>query len=150
MRLTHETGIATLLQFIVLGLMNVAGTINSTVHSCRTEENDCLTNIFVSSILFLLLMGWFGLVCLVGYMAQERRSKRLAQLLIAAQGLIALVSVFSIRFPTDLLGQITSVVALISAIWIITLAYRLMRSGGQRITRTKTGRQRRSPRQRVD
>lgn len=143
LRLTHETGVATLLQFIVLGLLNIIGTVNSTVAACRDGGGGCLVEIFVSSILFLLMMSYFAFVCLLGYMAQERRSRRFSQLLIGAESLIALVALASLKFPTDALGQITSLVALVSALWIIMMAYRVMKSGGKRITRLDASRPRR-------
>lgn len=141
MKLQYETGIATLVQFMVLGLLNIAGTVSSTVGSCRKEGGECATEIFASAILFLLLIGWLGLLYGLGFAAQEKRSRRLSQALIAAEGLTALVSLVSFKYPSNTFGQLISLVALVLSLWVILLAYRLMRAGNKRITRT--GRQRR-------
>ena len=138
MKLTYETATATLIQFIVLGLLNIANGLDSIVTTCHHAGGDCVGNIFSSLIFYILAVGWFGVVLVVGYAAQEKRSKRLAQLLIAAEGLIALVALFNIKlnlaYHSGLLSLFTSVVDVLLATWIITLAYRLMRAGGKRIT----------------
>jgi hypothetical protein len=146
MRLTYETATATLIQFIVLGLLNIANGLDSIVTTCHHTGGDCVGNIFSSLIFYILTVGWFGMVLVVGYAAQESRSKRLAQLLIAAEGLIGLVALFNIKlnlaYHSGFLSLGTSVVDLLLAIWIITLAYRLMRAGGKRITPRQRSRKR--------
>lgn len=139
MKLTYETGIATLIQFITLSLLNIATGTNSVVTTCRHSGGDCVSNLIVSMIFFILVAGWFAAVWLLGYMAQERRSRRLAQLLIAAEAFIALIALFNAKHRTDALSLVTSLIDLILAIWIITLAFRLMRAGGGRVvTGTRT------------
>jgi len=70
----------------------------------------------------------------VGYAAQDRRSRRIAQLLIGLEGLTGLVALFDAKhFPT-VLGLITSLIDLCFAAWVILLAWRLMRAKGGRIT----------------
>jgi uncharacterized membrane protein HdeD (DUF308 family) len=146
MKLSYETGTATLIQFMVLGVLNIFNGLNSIVATCRSGH-DCVTNALVSAILYILLVGWFAILWVLGYMAQERRSKLLAQMLIAAEGLVALVALFNVKHHNDLIGLVTSVVDLVLALWIITLAFRLMLSGGQRVVKTgRSGRNR--PRQR--
>jgi len=142
MKLTYETGTATLIQFIVLGLLNIGTALTSTVHDCRQENADCLGTIFISFIFYLVVVGWFAAVWVLGYMAQERRSRRLAQLLIMAEGLIALVALFDAKHHNDKLGLITSVADFVLALWIISLAWRLMRSGGRRIVSSQRPRRR--------
>jgi hypothetical protein len=132
MRLTYETAIATLIQFIVLSFLNIATGLNSVVTTCHSG-NDCVSNLVVSIIFYLLATAWFGCVWILGYAAQERRSKRLAQLLIAAEAFIALIAFFNAKHHTDTLSLITSITDLLLAIWIITLAYRLMKAGGGRV-----------------
>jgi len=137
MKLTYETATATLIQFIVLGLLNIANGLDSIVTTCHHAGGDCLGNVFSSLIFYILTVIWFGMVLFVGYIAQERRSKRLAQLLIAAEGLISLVALFNIKlnlkYHSGFLSLGTSLLDLALAIWVITLAYRLMRAGGKRI-----------------
>jgi hypothetical protein len=136
MKLTYETGTATLIQFIVLGLLNIATGIGSTVSSCRTDS-DCLGSVFLNFIFYLVLVAWFGTVTVLGFAAQQKRSKRLAQILICAEGLVALVSLFDAKHHNDLLGLITSVADFILAAWVIILAFRLMRANGGRVVRTQ-------------
>ena len=143
-KLTHETSLATMIQFIVMGLLNIANGLNSIVTNC-VEGSSCVSNLFGSVIYFMLITGWFGFIVLLGYMAHERRSKRFAQALIAAEGMVALIAYFNARHYPDHLGLITSLVDLVLALWIITLAFRLMRSGGKRITKQRPRQRRRSP-----
>ncbi|HEX7632921.1 MAG TPA: hypothetical protein VF401_01195 [Candidatus Saccharimonadales bacterium] len=148
MRFKYETAVITLVQFIVLSLLGIANGLNSIVSTCHTDHGDCISNTIVSLIFFLLTCAWFAFIWVLGYTAQERRSKRIAQLLICAEGLIALVALFNAKHHTDLLGLSTSVIDLVLAVWIITLAWRLMRSGGGRIVskqRAGNGRARRRP-----
>lgn len=141
--MTYETATATLIQFIVLSLLNIANGVNSVVTTCRQDGGSCISNLLVSMIFYLLVVLWFGFVWILGYAAQERRSKRLAQVLIAAELAIALVAYFNIRHHNhkDFLGVTTSVIDLVLALWVITLAYRLMKAKGGRVV----VRQRRRP-----
>lgn len=143
MRLKYETGVATLIQFVTLSALNIATGIGSVVDGCRAEEGDCLGNALLSLVFYVLIASWFGFVWFLGYTAQARRSKRLAQLLIGAELAILAVASFNIRLNRsndgDILSLATSLIDVILALWVIFLAYRLMRSGGGRIT----GRQRR-------
>lgn len=137
MKLTYETGTATLIQFIVLGLMNILTGLDSVVQTCRHDSTNCLENVLTSFVFYLLIIAWFGIVCVIGFFAQHRRSRRLAQLLILAEILIAFVAFFNIKlnlkYHNGILSLMTSAADLILAIWIITLAYRLMRSGAGRV-----------------
>jgi hypothetical protein len=146
MKLTYETATATLIQFIVLGLLNIANGLDSIVTTCHHAGGDCVGNIFSSLIFYILTVGWFGMVWILGYLAQERRSKRLAQLLMATEALIGLVALFNIKlnlaYHSGFLSLGTSLADLLLAIWIITLAYRLMRAGGKRITPRQRSRKR--------
>jgi hypothetical protein len=139
MHLKYQTAVATLVQFILLSLLGIANGLNSIVTTCHSSGSDCVSNTIVSLIFFILTAAWFGAIWIVGYAAQERRSKRLAQLLICGEGLVALVAYFNARHHTDALGLITSIVDLILALWIITLAFRLMRSSGGRIVTKQRG-----------
>jgi hypothetical protein len=140
-KLTYQTAIATLVQFITLSFLGIANGLNSIVTTCRHDGNDCISNVIVSIIFFILTALWFGAIWILGTIAQERRSKRLAMLLIGAEGFVALIAYFNARHHTDILGLVTSLIDLVLAIWIITLAYRLMRAEGKRIT--NSGRRRR-------
>lgn len=145
MKLTYETAIATLIQFVTLTLLNVANGLNSVISTCHSSGSDCISNMIVSLIFFLLTAAWFAFVWVLGYSAQERRSRRLAQLLIAAEALIALVAFFNAKHHTDWLSLATSIIDLGLSLWIITLAWRLMKSGGGRVV-TQKSRPRQRPR----
>ena len=70
----------------------------------------------------------------------------MAQLLICIEGFIALVALFSVKLSLSnksIAGFIGSLCFLALAAWIIVLAFRLMRSGGKRITGGQQRRRRR-------
>jgi len=142
MKLKYQTAIATLIQFVTLTLLNVATGTVSVISTCHDGNGDCVSNLLVSLIFFLLVALWFGFVWVLGYTAQERRSKRLAQILILAEALIALVALFNVKHHTDPLSLITSVIDLGLSIWVVTLAYRLIKAGGSRIVTKQRPRRR--------
>lgn len=141
MKLTYETGTATLIQFITLGMLNILTGLDSIIQTCRHDGTNCLENVFTSFVFYILIVGWFGIVCVIGYAAEQKRSRRLAQLLILAEIMIAFVAFFNIRlnlkYHNGFLTLITSLADLVLAIWIITLAYRLMKAGSGRVVTTK-------------
>jgi hypothetical protein len=137
MKLTYETGVATLAQFVVMGFLNIAVQIDSIITTCTHSGGDCLGNAITSIGFYIAVMIWFGFVMVVGYAAQARRSKRVAQLLIAIEALVALVALYNIKSHSGFFGFVTSLVDVVLAIWIIILAYRLMKSGGRRVVNKK-------------
>jgi hypothetical protein len=144
----YQTGIITFIQFVLLSLLGIANGLNSIVTTCHAAGNDCISNLIVSLIFFILTTAWFAFIWILGYAAQDRRSRRLAQVLIAAEAMIALVALFNARHHTDFLGLATSLIDLVLAIWVIVLAFRLMRAKGGRVVtkqRHGRGRQRRRP-----
>ena len=143
MKLTYETGTATLIQLIVLGLLNITTGISSTVTSCH-KETDCLGSVLINFVFYVVLIGWFFALTVLGFAAQAKRSKRLAQLLIMAEGLVALVALFDVKHHNEVLGLSTSAGDLILSLWIISLAFRLMRSGGGRVVVKQRSRRRKS------
>lgn len=143
MKLTYETGVATLVQFVLISFLNILTAIGSTAHACTKDSNDCVSTLILSLLYYLLLVGWFGAVWLLGVAAQTRRSRRLAQLLIATEALIAFVALFNARHVhDDPLGKFVSIVGLVVALWVIVLAFRLMRAKGGRVVTRQRPRQR--------
>ena len=143
MKLKYQTAIATLIQFITLTLLNVADTLNSVITTCRSSHPDCVSNTILSLIVFLLIAGWFAFVWIIGYLAQEKRSKKLALLLILIEAIIGLFALFNAKHHTDILSLLTSLIDLGLAVWVILLAFRLVRAdGGRVVTRS---RRRRTP-----
>jgi hypothetical protein len=151
MRLKYQTAVATLIQFIVLSLLNLANGSVSIVTTCRHDSSNCVANLLSSAVFYILAVGWFGLLLAVGYLAQEQRNKRLAQALIAGELLTTLVACFNVKLDlgshTSLLSLslLTSLADILLALWAISLAYRLMRAGGRRITSTARSRNRKHP-----
>lgn len=138
MRLRYETGPATIAQFIVLGFLNIANTINSIIATCRHGSgSDCATNALSSFAYYILIMIWFGIIVALGTLAQVRRNRRLAQLLILAEIAVFLVAGYNIKlgisYHNGALGLITSFVDLVLAFWVISLAYRLLKAGSGRV-----------------
>lgn len=144
MKLTYQTAIATLIQFVTLTLLGIPNALVSIISTCHSDNSNCVSNMLVSLIFFLLTAAWFGFVWLLGYAAQERRSKRLAWLLIGAEALTAAVALFNTRHDTNFLTIITSLLDLLLAIWIMVLAFRLIRAKGGRVVVSQRQRQRRS------
>ncbi len=145
MKLKYETAVATLIQFVVLTLLNIATGITSVVSTWHSDRPNFVSNLLSSLVFFLLIALWFGFIWILGYAAQDRRSKHLARLLIAAEALIALVALFNIKHHNSGLGLVTSLIDLALALWVITLAYRLSRADGGRIMPKSRRRQRRPP-----
>jgi len=145
MKLTYQTGVATLIQFITLSFLGIANGVDSVVTTCRHDGSNCVSNLLVSLVFFILTALWFGLVWLLGYTAQERRSRRLAQLLIVSEAFIALIALFDTKHHTDALGLGTSLLDLALCVWIIVLAFRLMLAGNKRITTKPRARRRKDP-----
>lgn len=141
----YTTAAATLAQFIVLSFLNFASGIDSIVRECHKPDGDCATNIFVTSVYIILIVGWFAFLWVVGFTAQDRRSKRLAQLLIAAEGLVALIAAFNARNSPHVINFVTSLTDLVFALWIMILAFRLMLAKGGRVVSSGRARQRKRP-----
>jgi hypothetical protein len=143
MRLNYETGTATLIQFIVLGFLNIANAVDSIITTCNHPGADCVGNLLTSMIIFLLITSWFGVILVLGFGAQERRNKRIAWLLICAELAVIAVACYNIKlnieFHNGLLGLVTSCADVAISIWVISLAYRLIKAGGGRVVRRRPG-----------
>ena len=133
MRLRYETGTATLIQFAVVTILAFINQVTSIISTCLKHDGDCVSNSLVSLILVILVALWLGFISALGYAAQDKRSRRLAQVLVGAEGLNVMISLFNAKHFPDTLGLITSVIDLALAAWIILLAWRLMKANGGRI-----------------
>lgn len=142
MRIRYETGFATLIQFIVMSLFNVATMIGSMIAACSGERPNCGESLFLSPLYFLLVVTWFGILAALGFVTQERRSKRLALVLISAELLVLFVASINARGTEDRLSLVTSLVDIALALWVILLAVRLVRSKGGRIVARQVRRRR--------
>ncbi|HET7060410.1 MAG TPA: hypothetical protein VFH99_03820 [Candidatus Saccharimonadales bacterium] len=149
MRLKYETGIITLIQFIVMSLLSLANSLNSVITTCVKESGQCIENMIPSIILFILIAAWFAFIWILGYAVQERRGRKLSAALISAEGIIALIALFSIRHHTDWLSFGTSVVDLVLSVWVMLLAFRIFLAGDSRVvSRGGVGRKRARARRR--
>ncbi|HVA11537.1 MAG TPA: hypothetical protein VNG32_05250 [Candidatus Dormibacteraeota bacterium] len=145
MRLTYETGTAAMIQFIVLGVLNIGTALQSIITTCSHSGGDCVGNLLSSVIYYVLIVGWFGVILLLGFAAQEGRNKRLALSVICAELAVFVVAGYNIKldhfgFHNGILSLVTSCVDVLLSIWVITIAYRLTKSSGGRVVK----RQRRS------
>jgi hypothetical protein len=133
MRLRYETGTATLVQFAVVTILAFINQSASIISTCLKHDGDCVSNSLVSLITVILIAIWLGFISALGYAAQDKRSKRLARVLIAAEAFNLLISLFNAKHFPSTLGLITSVIDLLLAAWVIMLAWRLMRANGGRV-----------------
>jgi preprotein translocase subunit SecG len=144
MQLTYETGTATLIQFIVLGLLNIGDALDSIITTCNHPGGDCVGNLLSSLIFYILITVWFGIILALGFGAQERRSKRLSQALILAELAVFAVASYNINlnvnYHNGVLSLVTSCIDVIFSIWIISLAYRLMKASGGRVVKQRNRR----------
>lgn len=145
MKLTYETGIATLVQFIVLSLLNIATQVTSIVTTCHAKSSNCLTNALSSTGYFMAIVIWFAIVWILGYMAQKRRSRRLSVLLISAEAMIVIIALHNAKAHTDIIGLVTSLIDIALALWVIWLAFHLFRAGSRRIVASERSRRRHRP-----
>lgn len=147
MKFTHQTGLATLLQFILLSFLTLASQVVSVVQGCTGGDGGCIGNLLTSIIFYILVALVFGSIWLIGYGAESSRNKWLARLLFCTEGLIALVALFSFKLSlhskNNFFGMLSSLAIAALALWITVMAWRLMKSEGQRISRG--GRRRRRP-----
>jgi cytochrome c biogenesis factor len=145
MRLKYETGTATLIQFTTLALLGIPDAIVSIISSCSKPHTACVTNSFFSVVFFILVTGWFCTVWILGSITQQRRSRRLAWLLIIVEFMTMLVALFNSRHDSNVLTRGTSVLDVLLAAWVIFLAVRLARAKGGRIVSSARSRRRKPP-----
>lgn len=141
MRLRYETGIGTLVQFIATSLMNFVSTLVAIIGGCIGNSSaSCVSNALVSLILLIIIIFALGFLLVLGYAAQERRSSRLAKLLIASEALAALIYLYDTQHATNIFERLTNIVSCLLAVWVIVLAWRLSRAKGGRIVKVRARR----------
>lgn len=144
MKLTYQTGIATLVQLGVMTVLNVINGFHSSIQQCTTSDtNNCVESIILAMLYFMVLTAWFAFLWILGAAAQDRRSRRMAVVLLGAEGLVILVALFNARNHNDILGLITSLTDAALAAWVALLASRIIISGGGRVTASQRSRRRR-------
>ncbi len=137
MHLTYETGKATMIQFIVIALINLGSTIASVINACTHNGNQCVPNMLTSIVFYILIVVWFGFIMALGLQAQVKRSKPSLRLLIVAELAVFVVAAYDIHlgitYHNGAVGLFTSLLDLIFSFWVISLAFRLIRAGGRRV-----------------
>lgn len=133
MKLRYETGTATLIQFAVITLVALLTQIRGVIESCLKNGSECVSDSVISILYVILLAMWLGFVSVIGYAAEDRRSKRLAQLLLVLQIMILGPILMNIRGSHNPFDRLGSLIDLAVCVWVVILAWRLMSSNGGRI-----------------
>jgi hypothetical protein len=148
MKLRYQTGAVTLMQFAIVTIFGLLTQMGPAVDDCIKSRGDCANEV-MSSLLYVVLLGvWLIFVSVIGYAAQDRRNRRMAQLLIACEGFIGLIALFNARHFPSVVGLISSLVNLGFAILAIYLAWNIIRSRGGRIVSSSPLASRNRPRRR--
>jgi hypothetical protein len=132
-KLKYETSIVTFIQFIVMSFLYLMINLGSIISSCRGQSYNCISNSISSITLSIVIIVAFGCLWMLGYYVQNRRSQRLALLLIIVEFGIFIVELFDAHHFPNLLSLITSLIDVVLAGWVIFLAIRLYRAKGGRI-----------------
>ncbi|MGH7234078.1 MAG: hypothetical protein ACREF7_01360 [Candidatus Saccharimonadales bacterium] len=134
LKLKYETGIAATIQFIALTLLNFFSGVSTSVRQCINGSGSCAGDIALAIVYFMIITIWFGFLWLAGFAAQDRRSRRIAQALILAEGLVFLVGLYDFsKHKQSIIDMLISLVEIVSAAWIAWLAFRLIHAKGGRV-----------------
>lgn len=155
MKLRYETGIAAMIQFLVVTLLSFLVSLVDSISGCQDAGStyDCVSGIGINLLYVILVAAWFGFLWVLAYAVQDRRDHRLARILMGAEAMVLVVALFNAKhFPNhNWLALLTSLVDAVLAAWVIWLAFRLSRAKGGRITGASTrSRPRRRPTVKVD
>lgn len=132
-----KTGVATLVQFVFGTVLAFIAGVVSIIGGCRNGGVDCATNTFVSLILIIMTIAAYGVLLGIGYVAQDKRSPRLALALIALEFVGAVVFLFDARHATNFFDLATNLTSLLIAAWVIFVAFRQFRAKGARLVRRR-------------
>ena len=138
MTLRYQTATATFIQLAVMTLLVIVGGIMDVAKNCE-NSSECVTNSFLWIIIAFLMAGWYAALFAIGYFAQENRSYKLARLLIAGELFTAFIALMLVKNPSSFYSGLAAIIALIFAVWIIILAWRLYKARGSRISTTRSG-----------
>jgi hypothetical protein len=135
MKLRYETGTATMIQFAVITLVALLTQTRGVIEACLKSGSDCVSDSVISLMYVIILGLWLGFVSVIGYAAEDRRSKRLAQLLLVLQVMILGPIMMNIRGSHNIFDRFGSLIDLAVCVWVMLLAWRLMRANGGRIVK---------------
>lgn len=142
MKLYYQTGTATFIQLAVVMFLIVLNNVVSFLQSCFGSSSNCVAAAFVSMVIIVFALVWFGFLSALGYAAQDKRSKRLATALIVGQLMTALGALAILRLPGGWLAAVSAVIVAAIAGWIVVLAFRLRQAKGGRIVQKQRPRKR--------
>ena len=142
MLLYYRTAIATLVQFITVSLFSVINGLDSVITTCSARPNNCVSNMLSTTLLFLLTALFFGAIWILGFAAQDRRSRLLAYTLIMVEIGVLIVATFNATHRVNFISLLASVANVLLSLWVILLAFRLSRSKGGRIVASERARRR--------
>lgn len=136
MKIRYQTGFASLIQFIIISILGVPHALVSIISTCSSDHTNCVSNMIVSLIFFILTVMWFGFIAALGFFAQDKRNAKLAFILIGCEAANAVVAGY-INFPggTNILDKSISLIDTALSIWVIILAFKLMRAKGGRVVK---------------
>ena len=143
MKLTYQTGVAALIQLAVMTLFNILNGIHSSIQQCTNGSSDCIGNIITSMLYFMLITFWFAALWILAAAVQDRRSRKLAFVLMGGEGMVFLVALFNAQHHNNLLGLFTSIADAALAAWVGWLAFKIFIHGGARVTASSHSRRRR-------
>ena len=133
MKLRYETGIATLIQLAAVMFFIVANNVANLINDCFVQDRGCVEPAFVSIVIIFFTGLWFVFLSVIGFAAQDKRSHKLAKLLIAGEVFTALIALALLRYPGTVFVALSAIITIAAAVWISILAYRLSKAKGGRI-----------------
>ena len=139
--LRYQTGTASLIQLAVVVFLVVINNLVTLVGAC-SNSNECAMTALFSMIFIVMTAIWFFVLSAIGYAAQERRSRKLAFLLIAGQLATIGIAYGFLKHPANWFGGLSAFVVLVVAVWIIVLAWRLAQARGGRVVARTSARPR--------
>jgi hypothetical protein len=85
---------------------------------------------------------WYAFVAILGFAAQDRRSRRLATVLLLAEAGTFLVTLFDVLHFPNIYSLITSLVDTLLALLVILVAFRLRKAAKGRVPSSGSNRER--------
>lgn len=135
-----KTGVATLVQFVFGTILAFIAGIVSIISGCRNGGVDCATNTFVSLMLIIMTIAAYGVLLGIGYVAQDKRSARLALALIVLEFVGGVIFLFDARHATNIFDLATNLTSFLIAAWVMYVAFRQFRAKGTRMVRRRVTR----------
>ncbi len=128
--------IGTLVQFITISILGVPHAFISIISTCQSDHSNCISNMVVSLIFFILTVIWFGFIAIIGFSTQEKRSWKIALFLIGCEfANIGVALTINLPGETNIFDKFISIVDAILSILVIYLASKVIFAKGGRIVK---------------